>query len=119
MRAKILIVPINGNMQIKPLIGPTRLILKIVKSNVGALVAIWAPIIVVYFMDTQIWYSVFLHNFLEELYGILNHLGEIRTLGMLRSRFHALPSAFNACLIPPSAKSDQKPRRNFLSPEIS
>ncbi|KAJ6894038.1 callose synthase 8 isoform X1 [Populus alba x Populus x berolinensis] len=114
------------SFEIKPLIGPTRLILKIgvqnydwhelfpkVKSNVGALVAIWAPIIVVYFMDTQIWYSVFCTIF-GGLYGILNHLGEIRTLGMLRSRFHALPSAFNACLIPPSAKSDQKPRRNFF-----
>ncbi|KAF9672669.1 hypothetical protein SADUNF_Sadunf11G0067200 [Salix dunnii] len=111
--------------QIKPLIGPTRLILKIgvqnydwhelfpkVKSNVGALVAIWAPIIVVYFMDTQIWYSVFCTIF-GGVYGILNHLGEIRTLGMLRSRFDALPSAFNVCLVPPSEKSDQKTRNFF------
>ncbi|EXC11740.1 Putative callose synthase 8 [Morus notabilis] len=68
----------------------------------------------VYFMDTQIWYSVFCTIF-GGLYGILHHLGEwsyndmsqIRTLGMLRSRFHTLPSAFNGCLIPPS-KNDQK-----------
>ncbi|KAF2314466.1 hypothetical protein GH714_026752 [Hevea brasiliensis] len=114
--------------EIKPLIGPTRLILKIgvqnydwhelfpkVKSNAGAIVAIWAPIIVVYFMDTQIWYSVFCAIF-GGLYGIIHHLGEIRTLGMLRSRFHTLPSAFNVCLIPPSAKNDQKTegRRNFF-----
>ncbi|CAK7351703.1 unnamed protein product [Dovyalis caffra] len=112
--------------QIKPLIEPTRLILKIgvqnydwhelfpkVKSNVGALVAIWTPIIVVYFMDTQIWYSVFCTIF-GGVYGILNHLGEIRTLGMLRSRFHTLPSAFDVCLIPPSAKNDQKTKRNLF-----
>uniref|UniRef100_I1NYZ2 1,3-beta-glucan synthase n=1 Tax=Oryza glaberrima TaxID=4538 RepID=I1NYZ2_ORYGL len=30
-----------------------------VKSNAGAILAVWAPIILVYFMDTQIWYSVF------------------------------------------------------------
>jgi hypothetical protein len=33
IKAKILIIPINGNMQIKPLIGPTRLILKIGVQN--------------------------------------------------------------------------------------
>ncbi|XP_024028224.1 putative callose synthase 8 [Morus notabilis] len=105
--------------EIKPLIEPTKQIMKIgvenydwhelfpkFKSNAGAIVAVWAPIVVVYFMDTQIWYSVFCTIF-GGLYGILHHLGEIRTLGMLRSRFHTLPSAFNGCLIPPS-KNDQK-----------
>ncbi|CAN1140669.1 Putative callose synthase 8 [Linum perenne] len=108
------------NFEVKPLIEPTRLILKIgvqkydwhelfpkVKSNAGAIIAIWAPIIVVYFMDTQIWYSVFCAIF-GGVHGILHHLGEIRTLGMLRSRFHTLPYAFYVSLIPPSAKSDQK-----------
>uniref|UniRef100_A0A6N2N329 1,3-beta-glucan synthase n=1 Tax=Salix viminalis TaxID=40686 RepID=A0A6N2N329_SALVM len=116
---------LNYCFEIKPLIGPTRLILKIgvknydwhelfpkVKNNVGALVAIWAPIIVVYFMDTQIWYSVFCTIF-GGVYGILNHLGEIRTLGMLRSKFDALPSAFSVCLTPPSEKRDQKTRNFF------
>ncbi|KAH9779597.1 putative callose synthase 8 [Citrus sinensis] len=112
--------------QIKPLIEPTRLIMKIgvqrydwhelfpkVKSNAGAIVAVWSPIIVVYFMDTQIWYSVFCTIF-GGLYGILHHLGEIRTLGMLRSRFHTLPSAFNVCLIPPALRNDQKNKRIFF-----
>ncbi|KAH9723644.1 putative callose synthase 8 [Citrus sinensis] len=112
--------------EIKPLIEPTRLIMKIgvqrydwhelfpkVKSNAGAIVAVWSPIIVVYFMDTQIWYSVFCTIF-GGLYGILHHLGEIRTLGMLRSRFHTLPSAFNVCLIPPALRNDQKNKRIFF-----
>ncbi|KAK3424620.1 hypothetical protein EUGRSUZ_F01403 [Eucalyptus grandis] len=101
--------------EIKPLITPTRRIMTIgldydwhelfpkVGSNAGAIMAIWAPVIFVYFMDTQIWYSVFCTIF-GGLYGILNHLGEIRTLGMLRSRFHSLPSAFTARIIPPSKK---------------
>ncbi|XP_050370862.1 putative callose synthase 8 isoform X1 [Argentina anserina] len=112
--------------EIKPLIEPTKQIMKIgvqmydwhelfpkVKSNAGAIAAIWAPIIVVYFMDTQIWYSVFCTIF-GGVYGILHHLGEIRTLGMLRSRFHTLPSAFNISLIPPSSRNDHKRRKGFF-----
>ncbi|XP_022981245.1 putative callose synthase 8 isoform X1 [Cucurbita maxima] len=112
--------------EIKPLVEPTKRIMKIgvkkydwhelfpkVRSNAGAIVAIWAPIIVVYFMDSQIWYSVFCTIF-GGLYGILHHLGEIRTLGMLRSRFHTLPYAFNACFCPPMLRSDQKKRKGFF-----
>ncbi|KAL2331236.1 hypothetical protein Fmac_018817 [Flemingia macrophylla] len=113
--------------EIKPLIAPTRQIMKIgvrkydwhelfprVKSNAGAIVAVWSPVVIVYFMDTQIWYSVFC-TIIGGLYGILNHLGEIRTLGMLRSRFDSLPSAFNVCLIPPSSKRGKKKRKGLLS----
>ncbi|KAM0006832.1 putative 1,3-beta-glucan synthase [Helianthus debilis subsp. tardiflorus] len=67
-------------------------------------VSLWAPIILVYFMDTQIWYAIFSTLF-GGVYGAFRHLGEIRTLGMLRSRFDALPGAFNGYLIPPK-KSD-------------
>ncbi|XP_057461314.1 putative callose synthase 8 [Actinidia eriantha] len=115
------------NFEIKPLIGPTRQIMKIgvknydwhelfpkVKSNAGAIAAIWAPIILVYFMDTQIWYSVFCSIF-GGVYGILHHLGEIRTLGMLRSRFQSLPSAFNICLVPTPSRNDKdKKRKHFF-----
>ncbi|XP_039040472.1 putative callose synthase 8 isoform X1 [Hibiscus syriacus] len=111
------------SFEIKPLIAPTREIMKIgvqiydwhelfpkVRNNAGAIVAVWAPIIVVYFMDTQIWYSVYC-TICGGLYGILHHLGEIRTLGMLRSRFHSLPSAFNR-LIPPQLNKSRT--KNFL-----
>jgi callose synthase len=107
------------NFEIMPLIAPTRQIMKVgvmnydwhelfpkVKSNAGAIGAIWSPIILVYYMDTQIWYSVFCAIF-GGVYGILHHLGEIRTLGMLRSRFQALPSAFSVCLIPLPAEFDK------------
>lgn len=39
---------------------------------------------------------------------------QIRTLGMLRSRFHTLPYAFNACFCPPMLRSDQKKRKGFF-----
>ncbi|XP_024979448.1 putative callose synthase 8 [Cynara cardunculus var. scolymus] len=116
------------SFEIKPLIAPTRQIMSIgitkydwhelfprVKNNAGAIAAIWAPVIMVYFMDTQIWYSVFCAIF-GGLYGILHHLGEIRTLGMLRSRFQDLPLAFMNSLIPHPSKTDKHlNRKSFLS----
>ncbi|PIN16654.1 1,3-beta-glucan synthase/callose synthase catalytic subunit [Handroanthus impetiginosus] len=105
--------------EIKPLIAPTRQIMRIgvknydwhelfpkVKSNAGAIAAIWSPIILVYFMDAQIWYSVYCSVF-GGVYGILHHLGEIRTQRMLKSKFETLYSAFNDCLIPPQTKENE------------
>ncbi|VFQ62052.1 unnamed protein product [Cuscuta campestris] len=112
--------------EIKPLISPTRQIMAIgvknyewhelfpvVKSNAGAITAIWVPVILVYFMDAQIWYSVYCSVF-GGVYGILSHLGEIRTLGMLRSRFVNFPSAFNKRLVPPQAKESVNGIDRFL-----
>ncbi|XP_062218735.1 putative callose synthase 8 [Phragmites australis] len=106
--------------EVKPLVGPTKEIMKInvnkyewheffpqVKSNAGAILAVWAPIILVYFMDTQIWYSVFCTIF-GGMCGIIHHLGEIRTMGMVRSRFCTLPEAFNMSLVPHSMPKEKK-----------
>ncbi|XP_065872528.1 callose synthase 2 [Euphorbia lathyris] len=107
-------------VEIKPLVGPTKAIMKVhirtyrwheffprAKSNVGVIIALWAPIILVYFMDTQIWYAIYSTIF-GGIYGAFRRLGEIRTLGMLRSRFKSLPSAFNACLIPVEKSNETK-----------
>ncbi|CAL5187239.1 unnamed protein product [Lathyrus oleraceus] len=115
------------SFEIKPLIEPTRQIMKIgvrkyewhelfprVKNNAGAIVAVWSPVVMIYFMDTQIWYSVFC-TIVGGVYGVLHHLGEIRTQGMLRSRFDNLPAAFDVCLNPPSSKRGKKRRKGFLS----
>ncbi|KAK9273438.1 hypothetical protein L1049_018248 [Liquidambar formosana] len=102
----------NYYFEIKPLVGPTKAIMDVqittfqwheffprAKNNIGIVIALWAPIILVYFMDTQIWYAIFSTLF-GGIYGAFCHHGEIRTLGMVRSRFQSLPGAFNACLIP-------------------
>ncbi|XP_078177288.1 glucan synthase-like 4 isoform X2 [Carex rostrata] len=117
--------------EIKPLVGPTKLIMKLnvnqydwhelfphVKRNLGAILATWAPIILVYFMDTQIWYSIYCTVF-GGMYGIVHHLGEIRTMGMVRSRFHTLPSVFNFSLVPRSSPKEKKTSlRTFLEKKI-
>ncbi|XP_044483306.1 callose synthase 3-like [Mangifera indica] len=107
-------------IEIKPLVGPTKDIMSVritnfqwheffprAKNNIGVVIALWAPIILVYFMDAQIWYAIFSTLF-GGIYGAFRRLGEIRTLGMLRSRFESLPGAFNACLIPEERSEPKK-----------
>ncbi|KAF2290622.1 hypothetical protein GH714_014737 [Hevea brasiliensis] len=105
-------------VEILPLVGPTKLIMGMhidnyqwheffpnVTHNIGVVIAIWAPIVLVYFMDCQIWYAIFSTIF-GGIHGAFSHLGEIRTLGMLRSRFESVPSAFSSRLVP-SSKEDK------------
>ncbi|CAH9142883.1 unnamed protein product [Cuscuta epithymum] len=99
-------------VQIKPLVKPTKDIMNIhhvqyawheffpnANKNYGAVVSLWAPVILVYFMDCQIWYAIF-STLCGGVIGAFDRLGEIRTLGMLRSRFQSLPGAFNTYLVP-------------------
>ncbi|KAF6143679.1 hypothetical protein GIB67_021689 [Kingdonia uniflora] len=108
-------------MLIKPLVKPTKDIMDVrrvqyawheffpnAQHNFGAIASLWAPVILVYFMDTQIWYSIF-STLYGGVSGAFSRLGEIRTLGMLRSRFQSLPGAFNSYLVP----SDKTRKRGF------
>ncbi|KAF7835954.1 callose synthase 1-like [Senna tora] len=98
--------------QIKPLVGPTKAIMNVhvsvykwheffpqARNNIGVVIVLWAPIILVYFMDTQIWYAIY-STIVGGIYGAFRRLGEIRTLDLLRSRFDSIPGAFNARLVP-------------------
>ncbi|XP_043699238.1 callose synthase 7-like isoform X3 [Telopea speciosissima] len=103
-------------VEILPLIEPTKLImeLKVVRYNIGVIISIWAPIVLVYFMDAQIWYAIFSTIF-GGINGAFSHLGEIRTLGMLRSRFDAVPRAFTKRLVP---SSNEDVRTNHLDESL-
>ncbi|KAJ8748765.1 hypothetical protein K2173_011320 [Erythroxylum novogranatense] len=111
-------------VEIKPLVRPTKAIMNFhvstfkwheffprAKNNIGVVIALWTPVVLVYFMDTQIWYAIYSTIF-GGIYGAFRRLGEIRTLGMLRSRFDSLPGAFNECLIPPE-KSEKIKRKGL------
>uniref|UniRef100_A0A0E0E6N1 1,3-beta-glucan synthase n=1 Tax=Oryza meridionalis TaxID=40149 RepID=A0A0E0E6N1_9ORYZ len=112
-------------LTIKPLVQPTKDIMKEpirdfqwheffprANNNIGVVIALWAPIILVYFMDTQIWYALF-STLIGGIYGAYRRLGEIRTLGMLRSRFESLPEAFNEHLIPSDSHKSKGLRAAF------
>ncbi|XP_024190298.1 callose synthase 2 [Rosa chinensis] len=107
-------------VEIRPLVKPTKDIMRVhistyqwheffprAKSNIGVVIALWAPIVLVYFMDTQIWYAIF-STIYGGIYGAFRRLGEIRTLELLRSRFESLPRAFNASLIPEEKNENTK-----------
>nr|XP_024357146.1 callose synthase 9-like isoform X3 [Physcomitrium patens] len=99
-------------LQIHPMVEPTRTIIGIrninyrwkdlvSQNNYNALtlVSLWAPIVMVYFLDTQVWYTI-IAALVGGLVGARMHLGEIRSLDMLRSRFSSLPGAFVKNLVP-------------------
>ncbi|KAG8045068.1 hypothetical protein GUJ93_ZPchr0008g13161 [Zizania palustris] len=116
-------------VEISPLIGPTRTIMFLgrgtyawheffpyLQHNFGVVITVWAPIVMVYFMDTQIWYAIF-STICGGVNGAFSRLGEIRTLGMLRSRFEAIPRAFGKNLVPihdsHSKKHDHEEDKNL------
>ncbi|OMP07652.1 Glycosyl transferase, family 48 [Corchorus olitorius] len=117
-------------VEILPLVRPTKAIIKIdiedyqlhklvpnAKYNMGVIIAIWAPIVLVYFMDVQIWYTIF-STILGGVLGAFRHLGEIRTIGMLQSRFESMPSAFDRCFVSSSGHSSKiKIWRNSKEPK--
>lgn len=92
-------------LQIKPMVAPTKVILKInnidykwheffAKTNRFAVALYWLPVILIYLMDIQIWYSIF-SSFVGALVGLFSHLGEIRNLQQLRLRFQFFASALH------------------------
>jgi callose synthase len=101
------------HFQIIPLVDPTRSIIGfndivykwpdfVSDSNHNALtiVSLWAPVIMIYFLDTQIWYTV-ISAVLGGVEGARDKLGEIRTLEMLRKRFPKYPGAYVKRMQPP------------------
>ncbi|KAM1026730.1 hypothetical protein ACFX2A_040578 [Malus domestica] len=117
-------------VEIRPLVKPTKDIMRArvttyqwheffpqAKNNIGVVISLWTPIVLVYFMDTQIWYAIFSTIF-GGIYGAFRRLGEIRTLGMLRSRFESLPGAFNSFLIPVE-RNEQTKKKGILKATFS
>ncbi|CAA3015961.1 callose synthase 12 [Olea europaea subsp. europaea] len=97
-------------MQIKPMIAPTRTILELKdvnyewheffdNSNRFAIGLLWLPVILIYFMDLQIWYSIY-SSLVGAGVGLFDHLGEIRNMQQLRLRFQFFASAIQFNLMP-------------------
>ncbi|XP_024374293.1 callose synthase 9 isoform X2 [Physcomitrium patens] len=116
-------------LQIKSMVGPTRIIIDLTdinyrwrdivsKSNHNALTlaSLWAPVVMIYFLDLQIWYTV-ISALVGGFDGARIGLGEIRDLEMLRRRFFSLPSAFTTKLLP--HESFQKNSRESVNNDES
>ncbi|EYU28588.1 hypothetical protein ABFS82_08G104200 [Erythranthe guttata] len=97
-------------MQIKPMIAPTKDLLSLKNvvyewheffdnSNRFAVGLLWLPVILIYLMDLQIWYSIY-SSFVGAAVGLFDHLGEIRNMQQLRLRFQFFASAIQFNLMP-------------------
>ncbi|KAM0048460.1 putative 1,3-beta-glucan synthase [Helianthus debilis subsp. tardiflorus] len=81
-------------------------------DNIGVVIAMWAPIVMVYFMDVQIWYAIF-STIIGGISGAFNNLGEIRTLRMLRLRFTSVPGVICTRLVPTQTNRSDYYRRKM------
>jgi len=97
-------------LQIKPMVSPTKTIFSLhdIRRNWFefmphterlAVIILWVPVVLIYLMDIQIWYSVF-SSLTGALIGLFSHLGEIRSVGQLRLRFQFFASAMQFNLMP-------------------
>lgn len=97
-------------LQIKPMIRPSKTLLRNTdvtyewheffgNSNRFAVGLLWLPVVLIYFMDLQIWYSIY-SSFVGAGVGLFAHLGEIRNMQQLRLRFQFFASAIQFNLMP-------------------
>nr|WJO13373.1 callose synthase 12 [Lilium hybrid cultivar] len=97
-------------LQIKPMVAPSKAIYNLhvnklswydvfTHTNRFAVVLLWLPVILVYLMDIQIWYSI-MSSLVGALVGLFSHLGEIRNVQQLRLRFQFFASAMQFNLMP-------------------
>ncbi|PHT53750.1 hypothetical protein CQW23_08212 [Capsicum baccatum] len=102
--------------QIKPLVGPTKMIRRmpalpyswhdfISKNNnhILTIVSLWAPVVAIYLMDIHIWYTL-LSAIVGGVMGARARLGEIRSIEMVHKRFESFPEAFVKNLVSPQTK---------------
>nr|XP_043640134.1 callose synthase 12 [Erigeron canadensis]XP_043640135.1 callose synthase 12 [Erigeron canadensis] len=97
-------------LQIKPMIQPTKDILDLRdvryewheffgNSNRFVVGILWLPVVLIYLMDLQIWYSIY-SSFVGMGVGLFSHLGEIRNVQQLKLRFQFFASAMQFNLMP-------------------
>ncbi|XP_042501433.1 callose synthase 12-like [Macadamia integrifolia] len=90
-------------LQIMPMVAPTKALLNLrivdfkwheffSNTNRFAVGLLWLPVVLIYLMDLQIWYSIF-SSFVGVMVGLFSHLGEIRNMEQLRLRFQFFASA--------------------------
>ncbi|WZY96179.1 hypothetical protein YC2023_068508 [Brassica napus] len=123
-------------LQIKPLVGPTRMIVKqdniqyswhdlvsrskywivymISKSNSRnnynalTVASLWAPVVAIYLLDIHIFYTL-VSAFLGFLLGARDRLGEIRSLEAIHKQFEEFPGAFMRALHVPITNRTSDP----------
>ncbi|CAJ2660489.1 unnamed protein product [Trifolium pratense] len=97
-------------LQILPMMAPSRAVLDLKdvdyhwheffkNGNVFALGILWIPVVLIYLMDIQIWYSIY-SSLVGATVGLFAHLGEIRSMQQLKLRFQFFATAVLFNLMP-------------------
>ncbi|KAL9322460.1 hypothetical protein ACSQ67_010513 [Phaseolus vulgaris] len=97
-------------LQIRPMVPPSKMILDLKDVNYQwhelfqngnwfPLGLLWLPVILIYLMDIQIWYSIY-SSLVGVSVGLFAHLGEIRSMQQLKLRFQFFASAVLFNLMP-------------------
>ncbi|XP_031124227.1 callose synthase 11-like [Ipomoea triloba] len=108
-------------LQIKPLVTPTKALLDLNNTpnvhykwheffgstNEFAVVMLWLPVVLIYLVDLQIWYTVF-SSVVGGTIGLFSHIGEIRNIEQLRLRFQFFASALQFNLMPEDQRTIAK-----------
>ncbi|KAF3678770.1 Callose synthase 5 [Capsicum annuum] len=82
--------------QVYSILGDTSLckicvqLLYSVTSNYGAVLVLWTPVIIVYFMDAQIWYAIF-STLCGGVIGAFDRLGEGKEEGLAQKAYDKVP----------------------------
>ncbi|MCO5572326.1 hypothetical protein L7F22_026079 [Adiantum nelumboides] len=101
-------------LQIRPLVEPTRELLTLHveefawheffrNHNRFVVVVLWAPVVLIYAMDLQIWYSI-ASSMVGAAVGLFMHIGEIRNIQQLKLRFPFFASAVTFNLMPEAGR---------------
>ncbi|KAB1209935.1 Callose synthase 12 [Morella rubra] len=115
-------------LQVKPMIAPTKELLKLKdvhyewfqifkNSNRLAVGLLWLPVVFIYLMDIQIWYSIY-SSVVGAVVGLFQHLGEIRNIEQLRLRFQFFASAIQFNLMPEEQLLNARGMRNKFNDAI-
>ncbi|CBI21852.3 unnamed protein product, partial [Vitis vinifera] len=115
-------------LQIKPMVAPSKALLRIKNleyewheffdnSNRLAVGLLWLPVVLMYLMDLNIWYSIY-SSFYGAVVGLFSHLGEIRNIQQLRLRFQFFASAIKFNLMPEEQLLHGRNMRNRFNDAI-
>ncbi|XP_022722477.1 callose synthase 12-like [Durio zibethinus] len=113
-------------LQIKPMISTTKKLLDLKTeeyewhwhenfsvSNKLVIVLLWLPVVLIYLVDTQIWFSIY-SSFVGAVVGLIQQLGQIRNIEQLRLQFQFFASSVVFNLMPQEQlKSSRTLREKF------
>ena len=105
-------------VQIKPLVATTKTLLNLkgvtykwheifTNNNIPAIILLWLPVVLIYLVDLQIWFSIF-SSLVGAMIGLFSYLGVIRNITQLKHIFQLFAGAMQFNLMPEKKLQNQQ-----------